>query len=191
MAPDVWRLMGAIIGGQGSAEGLIKLGYDPATFNLLSCQELQWLKPKKGQAQTLGPVQGPGIFFRTPRPNEDIFTSDMQVGIFDEMRRRRWVPLFSALSDFVSLALFSLLCGVARGKCFVELPSKKKIIYLLNDGVVENEMGKEKKWRKTERRMSKKEMESTIPQCRSAHWSSLWWFLHIIIPRDQSGREKG
>lgn len=30
IAPDVLRLMGAIIGGQGSVVGLIKLGCDPA-----------------------------------------------------------------------------------------------------------------------------------------------------------------
>lgn len=30
IVPDVLRLMGAIIGGQGSAVGLIKLGCDPA-----------------------------------------------------------------------------------------------------------------------------------------------------------------
>lgn len=53
------------------------------------------IKTKERSGADLGLCAGPGIFFRTLRPNEDIFTSDMQVGGFDEMRLEETSPFFT------------------------------------------------------------------------------------------------
>lgn len=122
MAPDVQRLMGAIIGGQGSGCEALLSQAAIQHLQLIKLSRVAMIKTKERSRADLRHCARAGIFFSSAGLNEDIL--HLQVG-FDEMalQQRALVlslPLLFCMSErlvqiFKSLAFFFLLHLIEGG----------------------------------------------------------------------------